>query len=141
MEQIRTDVADLNTRFARLEAGILDNLARLAVDAGKVKPSRSDRVWDISTKIAAPVVVAAVIYLFNLAGRVSYIEATRFTALDFQTRMTEIEKKLLAAAEGPTWLRSELVSINVKMDALKESSARLSERVVRLEAKIDKENR
>lgn len=139
MDQLKAAVADIQRRFGVMETSVLSNVTQLVRDVHlSSTKSKSDRVWDFAVKVSVPLVVMAVVYLFNLANRVSYIEATRFTNLDFQQRIADIEKKLITAAEGPSWLRQEIVSIGVKMDGLKENIARLSERVVRVESEIKK---
>lgn len=139
MEQLKASVADIQKRFGVLETSVLTNVTQLVEDIhSSHTKTKTDRAWDFAVKVSVPLVVMAVAFLFNLANRVSYIEATRFTNLDFQQRIAEIEKKLITAAEGPNWLRTEITGIGVKMDGLKENIARLSERVVRVESEIKK---
>lgn len=130
MEQFRKQLAEMQEFEKTLAVAVTKAIAA----SQQPEKTKLDRVWDVSTKLAVPLVLALATFLFNLNGRVSYIEATRFTALDHQRQMSEIEKAISAAAEGPNWMRTEIVSMNVKMDALKQAMSAMSERIVMIEA-------
>lgn len=126
------------------EVALLDRLLRVERSiAEKLKtalqPTRSARAWDIATKLAVPIILGVSAFVYRIDGRVAYIEATRFTAADFERRMQELDRRIVAAANGPDWLRTEMTALSVKLDLIKEQSNKLSERLVRMETIRDKE--
>lgn len=107
------------------------------VSASLVK-KKSDKIWDLVTKIAIPALVAALGFIWNINQRVVVIEATRVTAGDFQKEIASLNLKLSSVVsdiqKGPEWLRDYLVKL---VDNMKEATSKLSERVVKMEVKID----
>ena len=128
MESI--DTAVLVQRVLQFEEQVSRKLDEMA-------PKKADRFWDVVAKLSIVAITALFAFGYRLDGRVSYIENTRFTANDFQQRMLELDRRITQAAAPPEWLRAELVSVSLKLDGLKEQSAKLSERIVRLESKLE----
>ena len=127
-----TDQIELLER--RLEQKLQD------VSASLVK-KKSDKFWDLVVKIAVPALVAALGFIWNINQRVVVIEATRFTATDFQREIEALNLKLTSAItdiqKGPDWLRDYLVKLSTSVDNMKDATSKLSERVVKMEVKID----
>lgn len=135
MEQLRRNVELIEQRFTLLEKNLTDNLEQLMSELhAQQSKTKLDRLWDMGTKLAVPAILMLASFIYNLANRVAYIEATRFTSIDFARSMSEIERKIIHAAQGPEWLRTDLSKIVVNIDGLKESVSRLGERVARIEA-------
>ncbi len=139
MEEMKKHVAHIESRFSALEVTIAQNVTKLVTDlhASTIK-TKSEKIWDFLLKAAVPTVVAIGTFVLSLDRRVSFIESTRITSVDFQKTIGVLQLELQKASQGPDWLRNEIVSINVKMDLLKENMAKMSERVARVEAEMKK---
>ncbi len=116
------------TQLARIEGEILAKLER----------TRFDKVWDIITKIVVGLTLMLVAKVGATAWdhemRLQSIESNRLTATQIQERMAEMDRRVIAAMSGPDWLRAEINSVSLKLDAIKESNGKLAERISRLEA-------
>ena len=140
-----SDEEVIEGRLATLEGNIVRSIERAVTTCVSsltrelhTPPERSriDKVWDIASKIAVPVVMGMASFLYALDNRVQHIEDTRMTAAEFTERLHQLEKVVTSAADGPSWMRNDFIAMAVKIDALKEQIAKLSERVVRIESTI-----
>lgn len=121
-----------------VESRIETNLRTMSNNLSK---SKTDKMWDVATKIAVPVIIASLGFLWNLNQRVVIIESTRISSSDFQKEINAFNLKLNTVMgdlqKGPDWLRDGFVKLNASIDSLKDQTAKLSERVVRLEVKLE----
>lgn len=121
-----------------VESRIETNLRTMSNNLSK---SKTDKMWDVATKIAVPVIIASLGFLWNLNQRVVIIESTRVSSNDFQKEINAFNLKLNSVMsdlqKGPDWLRDGVVKLNASIDILKDQTSKLSERVVRLEVKIE----
>lgn len=110
----------------------LDDLAR-----GQTR-STVERVIDIAVKVMLVAAPGFAGILYGHSNRLTALEATAVTAKEFQVQMSTVNEKLMAASNGPQWLRDSLAGVNAKLDVVRDSMSALTERVVRVESSIDK---
>ncbi len=77
--------------------------------------TRSDRAWDIATKVAVPLVLVVAAWMVSLQVRVSVIESTRFTGQD-----GEAMRATLLRDFPPQWMRDDLNEIKERLRRLEE---------------------
>lgn len=122
---------DALRRIQTFEQKVSDRLDQLT------KSSKVDRVVDLATRgllIAMPALVAF-IYAIEVRSRGNERELRdKVSRLELQQELAVVRERIAAASTGPTWLRDDLSAISVKLDLMKESITKLSERVVRIEA-------
>jgi hypothetical protein len=128
---------DVAAVIARLERDIMAKIeAATSTAAASRHKTAADRFWDVAVRFVVPVTVGVLVYQLTLGERVLTIEQTRITALEAQQKLSALEQRIMIAAEGPSWLRSDMATLSVKLDTLKENLAKVSERVVRVEADL-----
>lgn len=133
----QVDHTDINIALAKIEVRISELERRL--DKTKI-----DKFFELATRFALPLIIAIGAIAFNIHNRVSYIEATRFTNLEYTQGLNEINKvmerelanvksEIAKSQTTDPWIRDSFVKFDTKLDALKDNLDKVKERVIKLE--------
>jgi hypothetical protein len=88
----------------------------------------------MAMKAAVPIVIALIGWGWRIDNRVTYLEATRFTAQD-AAKMASDLKDEIRRNSPPDWMRQSQGRVEAKVEQLFQITTDLRDRVVRIEAK------
>lgn len=94
--------------------------------------ARRTAVWD-AIKVVLPVFLGVASWLLAMEGRVANVEATGSKALDVERLAGSLRAEIAVMHNGPEWLRRDLQKLSDKVDGVRDSVAKVSERVAALE--------
>ena len=99
--------------------------------------SKVDRVVDTAVRTLLIIMPALVAFIYAIDVRTQRHEVElphKVSRTELQEALGALNTRIGVASAGPTWLREDLASISAKLDLMKDSITKLSERVVRIEA-------
>lgn len=134
----RRMVQELKQQVAALERIVED----LRAEVNVMQKSPLDKAFDIAIKVAIPVVIGIVGWVYaiesetdRIASRIEVVEQTRFTDKD-GNRLLETLHNEIRTNYPPRWLSDAVVRIEAATQANAARFIELSERIIRLESSI-----
>lgn len=118
MEELKETVRHIDAQLHQMRDSILEGLSA---------KTQGDRTWAkverIALSILTPLCLAGVYGLFSMHSRLVVVETTRFTAKDYQ------EAASVAAADR--------AAVRTILETVRADLGRVSERLARMEARMD----
>lgn len=127
----------IREKLAHLEHGLHEvqrKLTQVEETQQEERAARGNKVIEWA-KVALPLLVSGLAGFFTLHNRVSYIEATRFTNIDFEREMAKIRSEM---SNGPDWLRTILSKMEARQELTLGDLEKIRERLSRIENQTHK---